>query len=108
MSKEYADLNGVLGIGQDAGGRPFYVRIAADELTYDRGGETADYIQVYLFQTEAPGRPADANDMFETDELDELAAELRSGVLDWYGERLEFRPPTPEERDLIRATTGWT
>lgn len=107
MSEEYADLNGVLGIGQDAQGRHFYVRIVAGGLTYDGDGESADYIQVYLFQTAAPGRSSDTNDMFETDELDELAAELRSGVLDWYGERLEFRPPTPEERDLIRTATGW-
>ncbi len=107
MSQEHADLNGVLGIGQDAEGRQFYVRIAAGELTYDRGGEAGDYIQVYLFQTAAPGRSPDTNDMFETDELDELAAELRMGVLDWYGERLEFRPPTADERHLIRTATGW-
>ncbi|MBT2482346.1 hypothetical protein [Streptomyces sp. ISL-94] len=84
------------------------MRIAAGELTDDRGGQTGHYIQVYLFQTAAPDRPADANDVFETDELDELAGELRRGVLDWYGERLEFRSPTPEERDLIRTTTGWS
>ncbi|MEV1053828.1 hypothetical protein [Streptomyces sp. NPDC049887] len=107
MSQEYSALDGLLGIGRDAQGREFYLRVAAGRLTYDRGGEIMDYIQVYFFQTAAPGQPADANDMFETDELDELAAELRSGVLDWYGERIEFRTPTPEECELIRTTTGW-
>lgn len=101
MSQEHAALDGLLGIGRDAEGRSFYLRVATGELAYDRGADLAEYIQVYLF------RAADAHDMFETDELDELAAELQSGVLDWYGERLEFRTPTPEERELIRTTTGW-
>ncbi|MBT2469922.1 hypothetical protein J7E97_19070 [Streptomyces sp. ISL-66] len=108
MSREHSALDGLLGLGRDAEGREFYLRVAAGELTYDRGAEVTDYIQVYLFQTATPARPADANDMFETDGLDELAAELRNGMLDWYGERLEFRTPTPEERELIRSATGWT
>ncbi|MBT2438652.1 hypothetical protein J7E93_00615 [Streptomyces sp. ISL-36] len=45
--------------------------------------------------------------MFETDGLEEIADELRNGVLDWYDERLEFRTPTPEELETIRSTTGW-
>ncbi|MFJ4776341.1 hypothetical protein [Streptomyces sp. NPDC088762] len=58
--------------------------------------------------TEAPGRPADANDMFETDCLEEIADELRRGVLDCYEELLEFRTPTAEELETIRSATGWT
>ncbi|RSS39631.1 hypothetical protein EF912_33000 [Streptomyces sp. WAC07061] len=107
MSGKYADLDGVLGIGEDAEGRAFYLRITAGELTFDKSGKAFDHIQVVLFQTAAPGRPADASDMFETDGLDGLAAELRRGILDWYGERLAFRLPTPAERDLIHAATGW-
>lgn len=101
MSTTYDDLDGVLGIGQDAEGAVFYLRVTAGELTYDRSGEAFDHIQVVLH------RQGDAHDMFETDELDQLAAELRHGVLDWYGEHLTFRLPTPAERDLIHAATGW-
>ncbi|MGE7389556.1 hypothetical protein ACQKM2_29190 [Streptomyces sp. NPDC004126] len=108
MSGKYADLDGLLGIGEDADGVPFYLRITAGELSYDRSGEVFDHIQVILFQTAAPGRPADANDMFETDELDGLAAELRRGILDWYGDRMPFRLPTAAERAVIHAATGWT
>ncbi|MGW1767906.1 hypothetical protein ACWCQL_28165 [Streptomyces sp. NPDC002073] len=108
MSQDHAALDGLLGIGADAEGRAFYLRVAAGDMAYDRGGETFDYIQVFLYQEAAPGRPADANDMFETDGLEELADELRSGVLDWYDERLEFRTPTGEELETIRSATGWT
>ncbi|MGG8410080.1 hypothetical protein ACM614_27710 [Streptomyces sp. 12297] len=78
MSQDHAALDGLLGIGADAEGRAFYLRVAAGDMAYDRGGETFDYIQVFLYQEAAPGRPADANDMFETDGLEELADELRS------------------------------
>ncbi|MFD0357428.1 hypothetical protein ACFVHW_27355 [Streptomyces sp. NPDC127110] len=108
MSGKYADLDGVLGIGEDADGVAFYLLITAGELTYDKSGKAFDHIQVILFQTAAPGRPEDANDMFETDELDGLAAELRRGILDWYGDRMAFRLPTPAEREQIHAATGWT
>ncbi|MFE1409754.1 hypothetical protein ACIGFK_03890 [Streptomyces sp. NPDC085524] len=107
ISQDHSALNGLLGIGTDAEDRVFYLRVAAGEMAYDRGGETLDYIQVFLYRTAAPGKPADANDMFETDCLDEIAGELRNGVLDWYDEPLAFRVPTEEERALIRSTTGW-
>ncbi|MCD0486294.1 hypothetical protein LO771_28915 [Streptacidiphilus sp. ASG 303] len=107
MSQEYSSINGLLGIGADAEGRDFYLRVAAGSLAYDRGEGDVKYIQVYLFQPASPGHPADVNDMFETDDLDELAADISRGMLDWYGNRLDFRTPTPEERDIIRAATGW-
>ncbi|MFJ4777916.1 hypothetical protein [Streptomyces sp. NPDC088762] len=108
MSQDYSTLDGLLGIGADAEGRAFYLRVSAGKMAYDRSGETFDYIQVIRHDTEAPGRPADANDMFETDCLEEIADELRRGVLDWYDELLEFRTPTDEELETIRSATGWT
>ncbi|WP_282695747.1 hypothetical protein [Streptomyces sp. CC208A] len=79
----------------------------ADQTAYGRGRKTFDYIQVILYRTAAPGRPADANGMFETDGPEEIADEPCDGALDWYGERLEFRTPTSAEREVIRSATGW-
>ncbi|MET9605297.1 hypothetical protein ABZZ17_09530 [Streptomyces sp. NPDC006512] len=107
MGQDRFSLDGLLGIGADAEGRVFYLRVAGGTTAYERGGEPFDYIQVILYETAAPGRPADANDMFETESLECLADGLRNGALDWYGERLAFRTPTGEELERIRSVTGW-
>ncbi|GAA0923774.1 hypothetical protein [Streptomyces thermoalcalitolerans] len=77
--RRFQQADGLMGIGRNAAGLEFYLKVETGEVTYEDNEEREKYIQIYRYQTAAAGAEAEVSDMFETDELDDVVRELIGG-----------------------------
>ncbi|GAT69921.1 hypothetical protein PS9374_05601 [Planomonospora sphaerica] len=100
------EFNGRVAQSLNGKNESVYVFIKSGRLKYS-DGTTDPYLHVYLAVL-SDSQEWTAWDSLETEDLDDLSEELRSGSLDWYGETLNLSWLGAEEAAPIIDKFGWS